>query len=224
MSQSTEQLDPGSVDGKFVGDVIITPHCLEEFIESLSYTCLSDQALIRGTSPLKDSLGKRVASPLLTLRSSPVSSDIQAGYFFTPDGFKAEDSVLIDKGMLAGSNLSLYGSRKSGRAKAPNAGGCWVVDPGDTPFAEMVASVQRGLLLCRFSGGNPSSNGDFTGVAKNSYLIENGRIARPVTETMVGGNLPSLLLSISAVSRERLDFGLLLFPWVRAGGVTISGK
>jgi PmbA protein len=224
MRQSTEQLDPGSVEGKFVGDVIITPDCLGDFIEGISSRFLSDQALIRATSPLKDSLGQRVAAPLFTLRSSPVSADIHAGYFFTPDGFRAGDSVLIDKGVLAGYNLSLYGARKTGREKAPNAGGCWVVDPGDAPFAEMLSSVRRGLLLCRFSGGNPSSNGDFTGVAKNSYLIENGSIARPVTETMVGGNLLSLLQSISAVSRERVDFGTALFPWVRAGGVTISGK
>jgi PmbA protein len=45
-----------------------------------------------------------------------------------------------------------------------------------------------------------------------------------VTETTIAGNLADLLLSISAVSSERIDFGRALLPWVRAGGLTISGK
>jgi PmbA protein len=153
-----------------------------------------------------------------------VSPAIQAGYFFTSDGFKAEDSALIQQGVLMGFNLSLYGSRKTGKSKAPNAGGCWVVDPGAQPRDDIIASVDRGILLCRFSGDWPSGNGDFSGVAKNSYLISGGKIAHPIVETTIAGNLVNLLLAISAVSRERVDFGAALLPWVRAGGVTISGK
>jgi PmbA protein len=41
---------------------------------------------------------------------------------------------------------------------------------------------------------------------------------------MIAGNLADLLLAVSAVSRERVDFGNAVLPWVRAGGVTISGK
>lgn len=224
MRQSVEQLDPGSVEGKFVGDLVITPDCFADLLYYIDQVFLGDEPLIRGTSRLKDSLGKQVAAPVFSLRSSPVSPAIQAGYFFTPDGFRAEDSALIERGVLQGFNLSLYGSRKTGKPKPPNAGGCWVVDPGDQPLSDIIASVDRGILLCRFSGDTPSGNGDFSGVAKNSYLISNGRIAHPVAETTIAGNLADLLLAISAVSRERVDFGNMLLPWVRAGGVTISGK
>ena len=224
MRQSGEQLDPGSVDGKFVGDLVITPECLADILFLINSVILGDEPLILATSPFKDSLGKQVASPVFTLRSCPVSPSIQAGYFFTPDGFRAEDSVLIEQGVLKGFNLSLYGSRKTGKPKAPNAGGCWVVDPGDTQLTDIIASVDRGILLCRFSGDRPSGNGDFSGVAKNSYMIAGGKIANPIAETTIAGNLADLLLAISAVSRERVDFGSALLPWVRADGVTISGK
>ncbi len=53
----------------------------------------------------------------------------------------------------------------------------------------MVISIDRGLLLCRFSGGNPFSSGDFSGVAKNSYYIENGEVKYPVSKTVVTGNV-----------------------------------
>ena len=49
-------------------------------------TFLGDQALIAGTSPLKDKLGEQVAASKLTLSAQPVSPDMAAGYFVTGDG------------------------------------------------------------------------------------------------------------------------------------------
>ena len=88
----------------------------------------------------------------------------------------------------------------------------------------MVRDVRRGLLVARFSGGSPSDNGDFSGVAKNSYLIEDGRIVRPVGETMIAGNVASLFSSIRAISKESVDYGSAILPWLLSSGVTISGK
>ena len=86
----------------------------------------------------------------------------------------------------------------------------------------MIASIDQGLLLCRYSGGAPNDKGDFSGVAKNSYYIEKGRVAWPVSETMVSGNIVELLHKVDAVSRERVDFGNEITPWVRISELTIS--
>jgi len=88
----------------------------------------------------------------------------------------------------------------------------------------MVRDVKKGVLMARFSGGSPSDNGDFSGVAKNSYLIEDGRIVRPVGETMVAGNVAALFKAVRAVSRERVDYGSAILPYMLAGGVSVSGK
>ena len=101
---------------------------------------------------------------------------------------------------------------------------CYVVDAGETKLADMIASVENGLLLNRFSGGNPGANGDFSGVAKNSFLIKNGKIAGAVSETMISGNIARLLSDIRAVSAERVTDGSQIVPWVQVAGVTISGK
>jgi PmbA protein len=222
MLQSAGQLDTRVLDGKFEGHVLITPHCLGDFMGALEGLYLGDYGLISGTSPYRDALGTDIASPLLTLRSAP--SEVQDGHFITREGFVARDSVIIDKGRLAGFSLGLYGSNKSGKPRCPSGGGCLVVEPGAQAMDDLVKGIDRGILLCRFSGGQPSDNGDFSGVAKNSYLIEEGRIVRPLAETMVSGNLVRLLKDIDGVSRERIDFGNCLFPWLRANGVTVSGK
>jgi PmbA protein len=78
------------------------------------------------------------------------------------------------------------------------------------------------VLIARYSGGRPNDKGDFSGIAKNSYYIENGVIAYPISETMVSGNLASLLTNIVAISAERADVGSGIFPWIRVGGIGIS--
>jgi len=223
MNQSTEQIAPDDIDGKYTGDIIITPDCIEDFISYIG-AYLSDYYLISGTSIYKDSLNTEIADPKLTLRSMPVSEEIADGYFFTADGFAAENSTIIEKGTLRSFLLSLYASLKTGKPRSVNMGSAWMIDPGDTSFEDMIRSVDRGILLCRFSGGNPSDNGDFSGVAKNSYCIENGEIKYPIKETMISGNLSNLLMSIKNISRERIDFGGGILPWIQAGGITISGK
>ena len=82
---------------------------------------------------------------------------------------------------------------------------------------------QAGILLARFSGGYPSANGDL-GIAKNSYLIEDGEIKYPISESMVSGNFADMLMNVKAVSKERVDSGRSIFPWVAVSGATISGK
>ena len=76
----------------------------------------------------------------------------------------------------------------------------------------------------RFSGGKPGPAGDLSGVAKNSFLIENGKVTKPLSEVMIAGNLGDMLRDTTAVSQEQENSGYWLLPWVRVSNVTISGK
>jgi len=224
LQQSVEHLDAKPMRGKFVGDVVITPDCLSDLLSYYTSVYLGDRALITGTSILKDKLGQVVSSPKFTLSARPTAAEIADGYFVTPDGFAAEDVTYIENGVLKSFMLSLYGANKTKRERAKNSGGCWVVEPGDKGLVEIIAGIDKGLLVARYSGGNPSANGDFSGVAKNSYYIENGKILYPVSETMISGNLADLFKSIKDISAERIDFGAAILPYVHASGVTVSGK
>lgn len=222
--QSGEQLEPRPLSGKFTGDIIVTPHCLGLFLMYLNMQALRDAALISGSSPYKDKIGQRVASPGFTLRSMPVSPDMAGGYFVTPDGYAAENLTLIEDGILKTFVLGQYAANKTGLPRVSNACDCDVVEPGDKTLAELAAPIKRGLLVTRVSGNNPTEGGDFSGVAKNSYCVEDGKILYPVSETMISCNIPKLLLNINGISKERVHFGNAHFPWVSFGGVTVSGK
>jgi PmbA protein len=180
--------------------------------------------MISGTSVYKDSLGQQIASPLLSIHARPTSDEIAEKSFITPDGYSARDVTFLDRGVLGSYLLSLYGSRKTGGARALNSADGIIVDSGNTSFEDMVKGVKKGLLMARFSGGRPSNSGDFAGVAKNSYLIEDGEIKYPVSETMVSGNFPEMLRNVKAVSAEKVNLGYGIGPWVAVSGVTVSGK
>jgi PmbA protein len=224
LRQTSEQLSLSSIPGKFVGEVLITPDCLEDFIRLFVGTFLSDHALISGTSIFKDSLNQSIADQKYTLHSQPVSEDLAGGYFITSDGFEAKNSTLLEKGRLINFNLSLFAANKTGKERALNNGGYYVIEPGNTSYQKCIKKIKKGIMLCRFSGGDPNNNGDFSGVAKNSYYIEDGNIKYPVIETMISANLVEMFKNIVAVSAERINFGNALLPWMLVSGITISGK
>jgi PmbA protein len=223
IQQSSEQLVMHSFAGKFEGDVIFTPECLNTIVgNALSY--IRDYNMIKGSSVYKNKLNKQIASEKLTIHSNPLSEDLASRYSITNDGYEAQNMTIIENGELKSYLLSLYGAKKTGLHRAMNSGGCYMIDAGNTSFEEMIKSTKRGILLCRFSGGNPSDNGDFSGVAKNSYFIEDGEIQYPINETMITGNLVEMLMNIKQISKERVNPGYQIYPWIKFGGVTISGK
>ncbi len=222
--QSAEQLNTRPLEGKFEGEIIVTPVCLINFLQFITTMAIRDASLISGSSVYKDKLGKQIASQAFTLRSKPVSDEIVDGYYVTPDGFEAENTTIIEKGVLKTFLLSLYGANKTGLPRVSNTAGCDVIEPGDKTLEELAAPIKKGLLVARVSGNNPTEGGDFSGVAKNSYYIENGKILYPVSETMISCNIPKMFMDIKGISRERVHFGNSVYPWISFGGVTVSGK
>jgi PmbA protein len=97
-----------------------------------------------------------------------------------------------------------------------------IIGPGKTGLDDIVKSVRQGVLLSRFSGGSPSDNGDFSGVAKNSFYIKDGEIQYPISETMVSGNIVDMFHNIKNISKDIVNFGDEIFPWIHFGGITVS--
>ena len=223
LEDSVKSLNTRMVDGKYTGKVIITPTC-PHIWHTLFYVLLMDGPMIEGTSRWKDALDTAVASPSLTLRTIPTSPLIVPGERYTPDGFIARDMDIIKDGVLKSFVLSLYGANKTGKPRAQNTTGAIEVLPGSTPLADMIKGIDKGLLINRFSGGMPSPSGEVTGVAKNSFMIENGEITDAVQETMVSFNVLDALKNIASISKEVVADGGSVLPWCCFDGITVSGK
>ncbi|NLM10281.1 MAG: TldD/PmbA family protein [Clostridiaceae bacterium] len=223
-AESEQQIDTKPCAGKFVGKVIITPACLADILLISFGNFISDSTIIDGTSPWKSMLGKQVASDKLSVYTKPLDEQVVCGERFTGEGFMSENMEIIKDGVLKSFMLSNYGSRKTGFPRALNSSRNLFVQPGDTSLNDLVKSVDRGILLNRFSGGHPSTNGDFSGVAKNSFFIENGQITNALSETMISGNLVDMFKNITGISCETISDGVTVLPYILVDGITISGR
>jgi PmbA protein len=223
LRESEESLKAKSAGNKQTGTLILTPNCLHEIFGTIFSNFISDSVIIDKTSPWKDMLGKPVADERITVSASPLDPRIVCGSRITGDGYRAENCTLKENGNLKTFQLSQYGSRKTGLPRAANYGSEYVVAPGDKALADMIASTKHGVLMGRFSGGQPGTNGDFSGVAKNSFLIENGEIAGALSETMISGNFVEMLKTLIDILKETVCTSYAVLPWMSFGGVTIAG-
>jgi len=217
------QLNCEGIKDKFVGDVILTPELVVEMLYYYRINFLGDRALISGTSILKDKLNEKIANDNLTVRCMPVCDEIASKSFVTEDGYKTENISIIDKGILKSFIIGLYTAKKTGKPVTKTAFNI-VVDNGDKSLEDIIKSTKKGIILGRFSGGMPASNGDFSGVAKNSFYVEDGEIKYAITETMITSNLKDMFNNIEEISIETLNTGDSIAPWMKIKGVTISGK
>ena len=176
------------------------------------------------TSIWLDKIGEQVADSRLTVSFDPMNEKIVDFERYTPDGFKSEPYDFIQKGVLKSFKTSLYVANKNGSAPAKNMSYSMVVEAGDTAVEDIIRNVEKGLLMGGFSGGEPGTNGEISGVAKNSFLIENGRVTTPVNEVMISGNLAEMLKNIVAVSKERVADGGAVMPYIAVDGIVVSGK
>ncbi|MBR6477881.1 MAG: TldD/PmbA family protein [Lachnospiraceae bacterium] len=215
---------PDTLEGKFEGTVLLTPSSAGQFLYMTLMNYMGSSNIINGTSLWLDKIGEQVASDKLTIALKPYDERIIVGERGTADGFRAEDVTLIEKGVLKNHMLNLYASKKTGRPMIKNTGFSVIVEPGDSSYEEMIASIDKGIILGGFSGGEPGTNGEFSGVAKNSFLIENGKIKGAITETMVNGNLGEAFKNIRAISKEQICDGDAVIPYIAVDGIIISGK
>lgn len=224
LDNAQKQLEQISVTGKFEGNVIFTPECFAEFMMYTASNYLSDNTILEGTSLWKDKIGQQVASESLSVCLKSSDPRIICGERFTGDGFRTEDLPIIEKGILKNFTISLYTANKTGKPVSKNSSYDLVVETGKDSLDSLVKSTDKGLIVGGFSGGQPSSNGDFSGVAKNSYYIENGEIKGAVSEVMINGNLGAMLMDIKGISEETVQDGGMVVPYVCVGGIVVSGK
>ncbi len=222
LAATVESFDPKPVPETFVGDVIFTPDSAMTLLNAV-LTSITGYVIMRGTSPFQNKIGEAIADTRLTVTNRPRSPEFPLAASFDGDGVDSCDLPVITNGVLDNHLIDWYVSRKLER---PMTCGVTALDvaPGDQTFDELVANTERGIILGRFSGGMPNQQLDFSGVAKNSFYVENGKVQFPIAETMIAGNFAELLTSIRAIGSESINYGGHAYPALATTGVTISTK
>ena len=224
LADTEAQLHVTELSGKFEGSIILTPSSLGSFLGSIISNFAADGVILEKTSIWLEKLGQQVADSRISISICPEDSRIVGGEHYTADGFRSESFDLIRNGVLESFFLSLYVSNKSGFPRAKSTSFSVVIEGGDTSYEDIIKNTKKGLIVGRFSGGQPGTNGDFSGVARNSFLVEDGQIKGAVSETMINGNLAELLNNLNSISRETVEDGYSVLPYMAFDKVVISGK
>lgn len=218
-----EQIEMKPMEGKFTGTMVLTPGCLGSF---MYYTAglINGGVILDRTSIWLDKIGKQVADSRVSIKLDPHDDRIVCGETLTFDGFKAEAYDLIKEGKLQNFIINQYIAKKTGYAMSKNDGFDVIVESGEKSIEDIIRNIKQGILVGEFSGGQPGTNGDFSGVAKNSYLIENGKITGPVSEAMINGNIAAMFMNLVDISKESVCDGTSVLPYMAFDGIVVSGK
>ncbi|MDO5021728.1 MAG: TldD/PmbA family protein [Eubacteriales bacterium] len=222
LKSAEKQVHTVPFSGKGVYPVVLSPKCFNTFLTYALGAFASGSSLLENTSIWKDSLNKSVASSELSVSIDPFNKAIVAPDMYTSEGYEAKPYSIIENGVLKHFMLSKYYANKLGLERAPSDGDAFIVSPGKQSLEELIGGIEKGLLVGRFSGGMPAVDGEFSGVAKNSFLIENGKVTKAAAETMISGNLAQVLKSIRGLSKETFEGGFISVPYAAVDGITVS--
>lgn len=204
----------------------------------------------KGTSAFAGRLGTRVASELCTVVDDGTLPGRRGSLNVDDEGTPTGRTVLIERGILRGYlqdrlNAALLRMPLTGNGRResyahlplPRMTNTFMLAGDDAP-EDIVRSVDRGLYAGSFGGGSVDiTSGKFVFSASEAYLIEGGRVTRPVRGATLIGNGPDVLTRITRVGADlRLDEGIgtcgkegqsvpvgVGLPTVRLDGITVGG-
>ncbi|RZI72801.1 MAG: metalloprotease PmbA [Variovorax sp.] len=173
----------------------------------------SGGALYRKSSFLLDSLGKQVLPKHMDVTEDPHLLRGKGSAPFDDEGVTTRARKVVDAGRLEGYFLSTYSARKLGMKTTGNAGGSHnlvlssrLTRAGDN-LDEMLRKLGTGLFVIELMGqGVNYVTGDYSRGA-SGFWVEKGRIAFPVQEITIAGNLKDMLMGIEAVGADAYNYG-----------------
>lgn len=176
----------------------------------------------KGVSAFSNRIGQQVASPLCTVIDDGTINSRRGSLNIDDEGQPTQQNVLIENGILRGylqDKLSsrILGSKSTGSGRRENYQ--YIPMPrmtntfmlaGESDPQEIIRSVPRGLYCANFGGGQVDiTSGNFVFSASESYLIEDGKLTRPVRGATLIGNGPESLKYVSMVGNDlKLDEGI----------------
>ncbi|HVY62187.1 MAG TPA: TldD/PmbA family protein, partial [Planctomycetota bacterium] len=147
----------------------------------------SAPALQQKRSFLEGKVGAKVASEALTMLDDPLVAGGLGSRAFDGEGIAAKRFPLVEAGVLRNFYVDWYYGRKLGMDPTTGGTSNLVVAPGKRSLAEIEKSIDRGLLVTSFLGGNSNSlTGDFS-VGVQGVLVEKGARTQPVVEMNLAG-------------------------------------
>ncbi len=167
--------------------------------------------------------GERLFADVLTVTDDPLIPRGLASRHFDGEGISAKKIPIIEAGVVRNYYVDTYYGRKLGFAPTTGSPSNRVVSLGDKSLAELLQAVGSGIYVTTWLGGNSdSTTGDFS-LGLRGHLIKNGKIAAPVSEMNVTGNLVDLFGRLVMLGNDPYPYSSLRAPSMVFENVNFSG-
>lgn len=208
LSADPSDIEPGEYE------VILEPQAVSEMISFFQWYGPNARIYHEDASPLSGKMGKKVFGENITMIDDPFHPDVFP-MPFDYEGQPKKRIVMIEKGVLKqiaydSYTATKYKAENTGHAlPAPNTMGPiplhLYIQPGDKTREQMIKSVKRGLLVTRLwyvRVLNPKAL-NVTGMTRDgTFLIENGKIVRPVKNLRFNQSIPDALNHVVGIENK----------------------
>lgn len=196
-------------------------------------SALNGKRVLEGSSPWSEKKGELVLSEMITLSQQPDKEPYSCP--FDDEGTPAQGLTLINQGRLAqfycdrtvGREL---GIETTGNGFRPSLGSYptpslinLIVEAGDGSLTELITKLDRGIVVDQILGGGADISGDFSINIDLGYLVENGQIVGRVKDTMIAGNVYTVLQQVIALGSDRIWNGSCYTPSLIVEGLSVVG-
>lgn len=177
----------------------------------------------KGTSIFADKIGKPIAEKFVTIVDDATLANSRGALNVDDEGNPTQNTVLVENGILrsymhdriSAAHYKLVptgnGRRQNFRfAPIPRMRATYMLPGPHTP-EEIIRSVKKGIYAEDFTNGQVQIGaGDFTFYVKSGYLIEDGKLTRPIKDINIIGNGPEVLRKVTMVGN---DLGMSESTW-----------
>ncbi|NEX92781.1 metalloprotease TldD [Caulobacter sp. 17J65-9] len=204
----------------------------------------------KGTSAFSGKIGQRVAAPGVTIVDDGTVPNRRGSLSVDDEGTPTNRTVLIEDGILVGYMHDRMSARLMGMAPTGNGRRQsfahmpmprmtnTLMEGGRDKLADMISSTKRGLYAVNFGGGQVDiTNGKFVFQCTEAYLIEDGKVTRPVKGATLIGDGPTVLTKVQMIGDDfAFDPGVGVCgkagqgvpvgigqPSLKIGGLTVGG-
>ncbi|MBK9440025.1 MAG: metalloprotease PmbA [Comamonadaceae bacterium] len=191
---------------------------------------ISGGSLYRKSSFLMDSLGKAVFPKHIDILEDPFVISGKGSSPFDDEGVRVQARSVVEAGKVQGYFLGSYSARKLGMKTTGNAGGSHnltltsrLTRAGDNLDA-MLQRLGTGLFVTELMGSGVNYvTGDYSRGA-SGFWVENGRMAYPVHEITIAGNMKAMLKGIVAVGADSYNYGAKTVGSILIKSMKVAGS
>jgi len=146
--------------------------------------------------------GEQITSEKFTLIDDPHIPQASGARWFDGEGVATVKRTVIENGVLRTYYIDTYSGAKMDVEPTVQSASILTCVHGNKDFEQILASVNRGIWVTGFNGGNSNSTtGDFS-FGIEGFLIENGKAIKPINEMNITGNLLTLWQNLVEVGND----------------------